>query len=133
MAAIIKLEDGSDVYASSLGVAGALEQIAQSIANIDPQLTRWLMDVAQRGAPFLDVDLLALSPPSRTAFWEGVGRANATKVDWDQEVSFSPSVAVIRELHERRRTQGPPRRAVVPEIDLGEIWFDNPQEGPEPL
>ncbi len=124
MAGIIKLDDGSDIYASNMGVAGALERIGHSVFDIDARLSRWLLDVSQRTAPFMDIDLRGLSVASRIAFWTGVDRACESVVEWDQEASYSPSVEVIRFLHEKRGVQGAVSDEPVLEIDLGEIWFD---------
>ncbi len=76
MACIIKLEDGSDIYAPTIGASGALSEIGLAIADIDVRLSCWLLDVSARTAPFLDFDLRGLSPDKRASFWLGVERAN---------------------------------------------------------
>jgi hypothetical protein len=124
MAGIIKLDDGSDLYVSNIGLGGALERIAHSVSDIDARLARWLLDVSRRTGGFMDFDLRGLSAASRSAFWAGVDRANDEVADWDQETSFSPTVGVIRLFHERRSVQGTVRDERVPEIDVDEIWFD---------
>ena len=124
MAGIITLDDGSDVYASNMGLGGALERIARSVSDNDARLSRWLLDVSLRPGGFTDFDLRGLSVASRAAFWAGVDRANHSVMDWDQEASFSPTVGVIRLLHGRRDVQAAVSDERVPEIDLDEIWFD---------
>jgi len=124
VAGIITLDDGSDLYASNLGLGGALECIARAVSDIDTQLARWLLDVAQRTGGLMDFDLRGLSAASRSAFWAGVDRANDSLADWDQETCFSPAVGVLRLFHERRGVQGAASDEQVPAIDLGEIWFD---------
>ncbi len=124
MAGVIKLDDGSDLYSSNMGLSGALERIGHSISDIDARLARWLLDVAQRIGGFMDFDLRGLSVASRTAFWIGVDRAHDQLVEWDQDASFSPAVGVVRLLHERRSVRGAVSDEQVPEIDLDEIWFD---------
>jgi len=124
MAGIIKLEDGSDIYASSIGLAGAIERIAGSVSDIDGPLARWLLDVARRPAPFMDFDLRGLNATRRTAFWTGVDRAYNSFLEWDQAASFSPAVEVIRLLYERRCLEPTTEDRQVPQIDLDELWFD---------
>lgn len=124
MAGIITLDDGSDLYASNLGLGGALQCIARAVSDIDAQLARWLLDVAQRTGGLMDFDLRGLSAASRSAFWAGVDRANDSLADWDQETCFSPAVGVLRLFYERRGVQGAVIHEKVPEIDLDEIWFD---------
>ena len=124
MAGIIKLDDGSDLNASNLGLSGALECIARAVVDIDTRLARWLLDVAQRSGGLMDFDLRGLSAASRAAFWAGVDRAHAGVADWDQETCFSPAVGILRSFHESRGVQGAASAEHVPEIDLDEIWFD---------
>jgi hypothetical protein len=124
VAGIIKLDDGSDLYASNLGLAGALECIGRAVSDIDTRLARWLLDVAQRTGGLMDFDLRGFSVASRSAFWAGVDRANADVAHWDQETCFSPAVDVLRLFLERRGVQGAVSAEHVPEIDLDEIWFD---------
>ncbi|MET3710314.1 hypothetical protein ABIC65_000994 [Sphingomonas trueperi] len=124
MAGIIKLDDRRDLYASNLGLGGALECIAHAVSDIDTRLARWLLDVAQRTGGLMGFDLRGLSAASRAAFWAGVDRAHAGVANWDQETCFSPAVGVLRLLYERRGVQGAASDDHVPEIDLDEIWFD---------
>lgn len=124
MAGIIKLDDGSDIYASNMGLGGALEEIGASISDTDTRLAKWLVDVAKRPGGLMDFDLRGLSPTHRAAFWLGVDRADAKFSDWDQDASFSPTVGVIRLFGERREAREKSSQEHVPEIDLDEIWFD---------
>jgi hypothetical protein len=125
MAGIVVLEDGSDIYTSNMGLGGALAAIGEAIPDIDARLSRWLLDVSERCAPFMDFDLRGLSADSRRSFWIGVDRAYAKGADWDLDASFSPSVAVVRLFHERRDVQGFPFSENVDPIDLDEIWSDD--------
>lgn len=123
-AGIIKLDDGRDLYASNMGLGGALERIARSVSDIDARFARWLLDVSQRTGGLMDFDLRGLSAASWSAFWAGVDRANDSVADWDQDTSFSLMVGVIRLFHERRGVQGAVSDERVSKIDLDEIWFD---------
>lgn len=125
MAGIIKLDDGSDLCASNLGLSGALECIARAVSDIDTPLARWLLDVAQRPGGLMDFDLRGLSTARRAAFWAGVDRANAGVADWDQEACFSPAIGVLRSIHERRDVRWAASQEHVPEINLDELWFDD--------
>lgn len=125
MTGIITLEDGSDIQAPNLGLGGALEYIAQSISHIDAQLSRWLLDVAQRPGGSMDFDLRGLDVTSRAAFWRGVEFANTGLVDWNQDETFSPTVAAIRLFHERRSAQGVSAKGDISKIDLNDLWSDS--------
>lgn len=124
MAGIIKLDDGSDIYASNMGLGGALEEIGAAISDTDTRLAKWLVDVAKRPGGLMDFDLRGLSRAHRAAFWLGVDRADAKFSDWDKDASFSPTVGVIRLFVERREAREKPSQEHVPEIDIDEIWFD---------
>lgn len=124
MTGIITLEDGSDIQASNLGLGGALEYIAQSISHIDAQLSRWLLDVAQRPGGSMDFDLRGLDVTCRAAFWRGVEFANTGLVEWNQDETFSPPVAAIRLFHERRSAQEVSAEGGISKIDLNDLWFD---------
>jgi hypothetical protein len=124
MASIIKLEDGSDIYASNIGVAGALAEIGAAISDTDVRLSRWLLDVSERTAPFTDFDLRGLSPDSRASFWLGVERANEKFSHLDLKPN-SWAVGVIRMFYERRAAREVSSPAHVSPIDLDEIWFDD--------
>ncbi|PSJ40970.1 hypothetical protein [Allosphingosinicella deserti] len=123
MAAIIKLEDGSDLYASSLGISGALACIAEGVEGTHHQLSRWLSDVAQRPAPFMDLDLRGLDDEARASFWLAVDYAHERFAEWDQDASYSWCVEVIRSLFQRREVRLSNERENVPPLDLSELWF----------
>lgn len=126
MTGIITLEDGSDIQVSNLGLGGALEFIAESISHIDAQLSRWLLDVAQRPGGSMDFDLRGLDITRRAAFWTGVESANTGLVDWDQDETYSPTVAAIRLFHERRSPQGVSAdEGGISKIDLNDLWFES--------
>jgi hypothetical protein len=125
VACIIFTEDGSDIYASTLGASGAFAKIGAAITDTDVRLARWLTDVSQRPAPFLDLDLRALSSESRTAFWLGVERAVEQIAFWDQSAEFSWTVDVIRQLYERRGAKDELFDVQIPSIDLDDLWFDH--------
>lgn len=124
MAGIITLEDGSDLYATNMGLAGTFEEIALAITDTDVQLARWLFDVAQRNGGLMDFDLRGLSPERRAVFWTGVDRANDRFSEWDQMATFSPTVGVIRLFYENRSSRGQFDDEQIPPINLDELWFD---------
>jgi len=131
MGAIVTLEDGSKLRASSLGMDGALHRIAEAIKDIEPRLARWLVDKGGRPGGCQDFDLNHLRPSSRASFWIGVEKAYARYAEWDQEASFRPAVAVIRMFFDMRSAQHTIGRSdaleIDPdlEIDLDEdLWSD---------
>lgn len=125
MACMVKLEDGSDIYVSNLGFSGALTSIGEAISDTDARLSRWLLDISDRVAPFADFDLRGLTSDSRRSFWLGVERAHERSAHWDQKASYSPSVDVIRQFYERRAVREVSSLENVDPIDLDEIWSDN--------
>lgn len=124
MAGIVKLEDGSELYASSLGLSGALDAIGQRAQEINPRLGRWLRDVAKRTAPFMDFDLRELPDGDRATFWLGVEEANRRFADWNQQAAYSGAVEVIRDFYARRGVQARKLEFQSQTIDLDEIWDD---------
>lgn len=124
MACIVNLEDGSDICASNMGFSGALASIGEAVSDTDARLSRWLVDVSDRVAPFMDFDLRGLSSDRRRSFWLGVERAYEKCAHWDQERFYSPSVDVIRQFYERRAVQETSSIENVDPIDLDEIWSD---------
>ena len=123
MAGFITLEDGNDVYASNMGLRGALESIAAKTLRLDENLSRWLDDVSKRGAGVMDFDLRGLNPDRRKIFWLGVFLAYKGFKRWDQNTAFSPAVATIRMLYDERAARKASVVSAVPPIDVTDLWF----------
>lgn len=113
MAATVKLEDGSEIDASTLGMSGAVAVIAEVAGEVDVRLERWLADVSDRTAPFLEFDLRGLSAQHRAAFGQGVIGANERFAGWNQAALYSPGVDVIRRFHQRLDTYNTPVSSAV--------------------
>jgi len=60
-----------------------LTMVAEQISDEFADLRTWLADKAKRPAPFLDMDLGGLDPPSRAEFYKAAGRAHSAKLRED--------------------------------------------------
>lgn len=78
MAAIIKLDDGRFFRGSNLGTGGMLCLISREVGDGYNRLRRWLADVSNRCAPFMDFDTRGLPEADRAEFWRAAERALAT-------------------------------------------------------
>ncbi len=124
MSGIIILEDGNDIYASNMGLGGALERIGRALPASETKLATWLIDLSRRSGGFMDFDLRGLSIAHRNAFWAGVEKENDLSKDWDQDALYSQTVEVLRLFHQRRHSRrNPIEDARVEPIDLSELWF----------
>ena len=133
MGVVLILDDGRSFGASTMGMGGAYDLIAAEITD-RPARTRWLMDINERGAPFLDLDTRAFEEADRTAFWRGAVEAFARL-----ERKFGPGVLKEKNafaancLHqlliEKRKIDAgePPadvHDAIWP-IDLNDLWYSD--------
>ena len=140
MGAILVLEDGRALYCSTVGMAGMLGSIADEIPETHAVLARWLRDVSERPAPFLDFDMRSLSVDHKMVFWNALGRAFDTRErlkgpheNWPDNHFSSHCMRRLRNMHASILRGEPPTalsdfdepiRFEGTRIDLAELWFD---------
>jgi hypothetical protein len=132
----IALENGETLHGSNIGVSGLLILTAREIDPSFSDFRRWLADVSERTAPFLDFDLRGLSREHRQEFWRAAQRAYDKLVlkfgpDLLERENAYTSNCLHRMLtmHARIPDDIPgslPREACYGfDIDFGELWCDD--------
>ena len=119
MSAKLEIAAGIAVWKNSSVMAAVYERVAERMHQTKAQ--RWLLDVAKRPAPFLDISLRGLPPESRVDF---AGAVQQALID-----EFRPAVkAALSEIDEAiRRAESEDVKFATQPIsgipeDLDQVW-----------
>lgn len=129
------LEDGRVWCASTIVVANVLYEIGTELLNNNPQLSRWLIDLSDRPAPFMHFDIRGLTSQDTSDFY--LGAINAFKRlsikhgnDWLNS-SFGASFNKLIQMHHKIKAHDLPEEFTDSEvinnyngelINLNELW-----------
>lgn len=135
MAAFIVLDDGRILWRSNLTLSSLYYLIANEVPTEYQDLKRWLIDMSNRPAPFLDIDIRGLEPEYRKVFYSSAQAAQKKLDQREPKITegSAEALSVLLKMKESIDNGEPPLSlsddnkvhefSVEFTVDLNEIWF----------
>jgi hypothetical protein len=132
MAAILHIADGLDITKSSSIMAELYACISRHTS--EEKLARWLRDVSQRPAAFLDVRLLGLVPEIRSAFCAALEVAYRSEA---RPVIKAAMSEILRAIDDAKKKELDflvrPSAGMIEDLDQSWSEEKTPNQPPEPM
>lgn len=131
----IVLDDGRVWWSSTIVVANVLHEIGKEVLDYNPQLSRWLLDLSDRPAPFMHFDIRGLTNLDATDFYRGAlsvyKRLSIQHGDSWLSSNIGASFNRLIEMHHKIKAGEPPENFTDSEvitkhngelININELW-----------